>query len=157
MHNDPERTTPLGMTRYAHEFLESALAVDDSLGKRRGHEIVAPIPALYLLGHSIELSLKAYLLLKETPLRDLRGKKFGHSLHSCIRKAKELGLSSVIEFSQQEYGAFELLDELYSTKQLEYIVTGRKYFPVFGLVESFASKLFDSVAKETGYRPAKIA
>lgn len=152
MHNDPERTTPLGMARYAHEFLSASLAVDDALGKRPGYEIVAPIPALYLLGHSIELSLKAYLLQKGVSLRDLRGKKYGHSLHCCIRKAKELGLSSIVELSPQEYGAFELLDDLYSTKQLEYIVTGPKHFPIFGLVERFASKLFNAVAKETGYR-----
>ena len=62
MHNDPLRTTPLGMIRYAHEFMEAALAVDEKMGSKPGFEIVAPIPALYLLGHSIELSLKAYLL-----------------------------------------------------------------------------------------------
>ena|SRR3989338_827618 len=152
MHDDPSRTTPLGMIRYSHEFMEAALAVDDKIGNRPGFEIVAPIPVLYLVGHSIELSLKAYLLYKGVALRELRSKRhFGHSLHTCLRKAKELGLLSHVKFSVQEEGAFEILDNLYSTKQLEYIVTGAKHFPIFGLIEVFAVKLFNAVSGIVGF------
>ena len=152
MHDDPSRTTPLGMVRYSHEFLEAALAVDEKIGSRPGFEIVAPIPALYLVGHSIELSLKAYLLHKGVPLRELRGKRhFGHSLHTCLRKSKELGLLRHVQFTEQEEGAFEILDNLYSTKQLEYIVTGAKHFPVFGLIEVLAVKLFNAVSGIVGF------
>ena len=153
MHDDPLRTTPLGMVRYSHEFMEAALAVDEMIGKHPGFEIVAPIPALYLVGHSIELSLKAFLLHNGVPLRELRSKRhFGHSLHTCLRKAKELGLLSHVQFSRQEEGAFEVLDHLYSTKQQEYIVTGAKHFPVFGLVELFAVKLFNTVSILVGFK-----
>lgn len=149
MHDDPSRTTPLGMIRYSHEFMEAALAVDDKIGNRPGFEIVAPIPALYLIGHSIELSLKAYLLSEGLTLRELR--HFGHNLHSCIRKAKELGLLSHVQFTVPEEGAFEILDGLYSTKQLEYIVTGAKQYPIFGLLEVFAAKLFNAVSEVVGF------
>lgn len=149
MHDDPSRTTPLGMIRYAHEFIEAALAVDDKMGNRIGFEIVAPIPALYLIGHSIELSLKAYLLGQGVNLGQLR--HFGHNLDKCIRKAKELGLLSHVQFSVPEEGAFELLDGLYSTKQLEYIITGTKHFPIFGLVVVFAAKLFNAVSGVVGF------
>ena len=149
MHDDPLKTTPLGMIRYAHEFMEAALAVDEKIGSRPGFEIVAPIPALYLIGHSIELSLKAYLLNHGVTLKQLRN--YGHSLHKCIRKAKELGLLNHVQFSTPEEGAFEILHNLYSTKQLEYIVTGAKQFPVFGLVESFAAKLFNAVSTTIGF------
>jgi hypothetical protein len=152
MHDDPSRTTPLGMVRYSHEFMEAALAVDEKIGTRPGFEIVAPIPALYLVGHSIELSLKAYLLHQGVPLHELRSKRhFGHSLHICLRKAKEIGLLNHVKFSGQEEGAFEILDNLYSTKQLEYIVTGAKHFPIFGLVELFAVKLFNAVSSIVGF------
>lgn len=149
LHSDPTRTTPLGMTRYAHEFLEAGLAVDDAMGHRRGFEIMAPVPALYLMGHGIELVLKAYLLHKGVPLKELY--KFGHNLHKSLRKGKELGLTSLVQLSAQEDGAFELLDALYSTKQLEYIVTGTKQVPIFGLVQAVGLKLFNGISPEVGY------
>jgi hypothetical protein len=150
MNNDPTRTTPIGMARYAYEFMEAALAVDNSVGNRPGYELVAPIPALYLVGHSIELSLKAYLLHQDASLRDIR--HFGHDLHALFRKAKELGLLDHVQFDGPEKGAVEILNDLYSTKQLEYIVTGTKHFPLFGLIETFSVKLFNTVAALVGLR-----
>lgn len=150
MHNDPLRTTPLGMIRYAHEFMEAALAVDEKMGNKPGFEIVAPVPALYLLGHSIELSLKAYLLSQGVTLRQVRS--LNHDLHACMRKAKELGLLGHAKFSSPEEGALELLNGLYSTKQLEYIVTGAKQFPLFGLLELFSARLFNAVAGIVGFK-----
>ena len=149
MHDDPRRTTPMGMIRYAHEFMEAALAVDDQIGGKPGFEIVAPIPALYLVGHSIELTLKAFLLQNGVAPKKLRN--FGHDLHASFRKAKELELLAIVQFTDQEQGALEILNALYSTKQLEYIVTGAKQFPVFGLVEAFSARLFNAVAAQIGF------
>ena len=149
MHNDPQRTTPLGMIRYAHEFMEAALAVDEKMGSKPGFEIIAPIPVLYLLGHSIELSLKAYLLSQGLTLRQVRN--LNHDLHACKRKAKELGLLNHVQFIGPEEEALEILNGLYSTKQLEYIVTGTKQFPLFGLVELFSARLFNAVAGIVGF------
>ena len=78
-------------------------------------------------------------------------KKFGHNLHTCIRKAKELGLLNHVQFTAPEEGAFEILDALYSTKQLEYIVTGAKQFPMLGLIELFSAKLFNAVSLIVGF------
>jgi hypothetical protein len=50
LHEDPERTTSIGLARYATEFFETALAADDKLGKKEGYEIVAPIPVMFLVG-----------------------------------------------------------------------------------------------------------
>ena len=60
-HEDPLRTTPIGMARYACEFMEAALAADEKMGATRGadRDIVAPIPVMFLVGQSIELALKA--------------------------------------------------------------------------------------------------
>lgn len=150
MHNDPQKTTALGLIRYAHEFIEAALAVDESIGTRPGYEIVAPIPALYLAGHSIELTLKAYLVHKGVSLNGIRN--LSHNLDACYKKSKELGLLTHVTFESQEEGAFEILNVLYSTKQLEYIVTGMKNFPIFGLVEAFAARAFNAVAPIVGYK-----
>lgn len=109
MHDDPSRTTPLGMIRYSHEFLEAAKIVDENIGNQPGFEIVAPIPAQYLVGHSIELSLKSFLLHRGISLRELRSGHYGHNLHACLRKGKELGLQRHVQFTDQEDRAFEAL------------------------------------------------
>jgi len=152
MHDDPERTTPLGLARYAHDFFDTARAVQAQLGKGEPYDLVSPMPSLYLIGRSIELGLKSYLLSQGMTLRELRSKKYGHDLHACHRKAKELGLLSHAQFRPEEEGAMDLLNLLYSTKQLEYIVTGAKTLPIFELVESFARNLIKGVSNHVGYK-----
>lgn len=128
------------------------------LSQRRqkwAYEIVAPIPVLFLIGQSIELSLKAFLLSEGVSLRKLRY-KYGHELHRALRKAKELGLSNFVEFSEEDLFVVELLNQLYSSKQLQYIVTGAKTFPVFGSLERMALKLCHAVGAKVGYRPKNI-
>ncbi|HET7201224.1 MAG TPA: hypothetical protein VFI80_10485 [Burkholderiales bacterium] len=152
LHDDPERTTPIGLARYATEFFDAALAADDKLGKKEGYEIIAPIPVMFLVGQSIELTLKAYLLFKGVELRTLR-KNYGHELHRSLRKAKELGLYEIVKLSDEEERIVELLDSLYSTKQLQYIVTGAKTFPVFGPLQTVTKKLVSGIAPAVGYPP----
>ncbi len=51
----------MGVLRYASEYLQATLAADEKMGSKKGYEIIAPIPVLFLVGQSIELSLKAFL------------------------------------------------------------------------------------------------
>lgn len=152
MHNDPKKTTPIGLARYAREFFDCALAADDKVGHRSGFEIIAPIPVMYLVGHSIELCLKSYLAFQGVPLSDLRARKYGHDLVKCFKKAKELGLNTYVELDNGEQHALTVLNELYSTKQLNYIVTGAKEFPVFGPIQIVNSKLLDIICPLVGWK-----
>ena len=154
--DDPTRTTPIGMARYAAEFMEAALAVDDKMGNKPGHEIVTPIPVMFLVGQAIELSLKAFLLNRGVTLRELR-KNHGHELCSSLRKAKELGLLSLVRITDEEQSVIELLDDLYASKQLQYIVTGVKTFPVFGPLERVALKLINAIGHEVGFPPRNLS
>src|SRR3569832_456501 len=129
MHNDTERTTAVGFARYATEFFECALAADDKVGKRPGAEIIAPIPVMYLVGHSIELGLKAYLILHDVPLKELYSKQYGHDLKKSLKKAKELKLNTHVKLNFGELRAFMALNELYSTKQKNNKKTGTKQKP----------------------------
>lgn len=151
VHEDPKRTTPIGLVRYAKEFHDAALGTDDTLGMKPGYEIIAPVPVLCLIGHSMELSLKAFLLHNGVTLRELRI-QFGHNLGKCFKKAKELGLLGAVAFDEHELGAFSVLNELYSTKQLEYIVTGAKTFPIFGHIQSMSQKLVETIGSMVGYK-----
>ena len=150
LHEDPKRTTSIGMARYATEFFEAALAADDKLGKKEGYDDIAPIPVMFLVGQAVELALKAYLLKKGVTLRKLR-RRYGHELHRSLRKAKELGLADVVHLSSEEEGILGLLDALYSTKELQYIVTGAEQFPIVGPLESVARKIVYSIAPVAGY------
>ncbi len=86
---------------------------------------------------------------KGQSLDDLR--KIGHDLQSCFDKARELDLLSEISFSEHELAAFEVLNVLYSNKELEYNFTGFKTFPIFGFIETMSRKLVDTISKIVGY------
>lgn len=146
---DDDRTTAIGLARYAFEYIEAALVVDDHMGQRKEFKVVAPIPALYLAGHGIELSLKAYLRHHGVSVRKLQ--KLGHDLDRCYRRAIELGLHKIFKPHIAEEGALELLNGLYAAKELEYIRTGMKHFPTFALVSRLAVRLHNAAAPHVGF------
>ena len=152
LHGDPERTTPLGVARYASDFLEAAHAAYQERSGTWPGPHVASVPVMFLIGQSIELSLKAYLLHKGATLAEIRSREFGHNLGSCYAKAKELGFAALIELQDTEESGMETLDELYSSKQLQYIVTGAKTFPSYEAINAVASKLLIVVAAQVGLR-----
>lgn len=149
LHENPTRTTPIGLIRYAFEFMEAALAADDKMGRRSGFEIIAPVPVMFLTGQSIELALKSFLLLKGIPLNKLR-KDYGHNLHRSLRKAKELGLFSIVSLSEAELETIEILNTLYSSKELQYIVTGTKKYPAFGPLAHATRRLLHCIGHAVG-------
>ncbi len=130
--------------------MEAALAADSKMGTRDGFEIVAPTPVLFLVGQSIELVLKAFLLSRGVPLRSLR-RDYGHNLHRLLRKAGELGLFSLVALSTEEHGAIKVLDNLYSSKQLQYMVSGSKHFPIFGPLERATLRLLFAIGSDLGF------
>ena len=150
--DDPSRTTPIGLLRFGAEFMEAALAADEKMGHKKGHEIIAPVPVMFLVGQAIELALKSFLLAKGVELTKLRF-KYGHDLHRCLKKAKELGLLNDVPLHADEENAIEILNPLYASKQLQYIETGPKTFPVFGPLERAAVRLLKGVGAQVGYEP----
>lgn len=150
MHEDGDRTTPVGLVRFASEFMEAALAADDKMGRKPGFEIVAPTPVMFLVGQAIELALKAFLLSEGVSLRSLR-QDYGHELHRSVRKCKELGFQPLLQLSEEEANVLALLDTLYSSKQLQYIVTGSKVYPVFGPLQRVALNLIYGAGAHVGY------
>lgn len=151
-HDDPERTKPMGLIRYANDFYKAAIGADDTFGMRPGYEIIAPIPVYYLIGHSMELALKAYLLHNGVTLHELRSNRhFGHDIVKCFEKATEFGLLKIVTFNDNELGTFTILNNLYSNKELEYIVVGYKEFPMFGPLQTMSRKLIDAIAPAVGY------
>jgi hypothetical protein len=160
---DPKRSTPVGMMRYAIEFYASAIAADREIGYADGYEFTAPIPVNYLIGHAIELGLKAYLLQNGVDLDGIR--KIGHRLCVAYEEARKRGLDNHFKPEDGDLSHVQVLDALYSDKQFEYIETGYKTFPVFGPLQQFARGLLLGVTKSlprgaillrAGYRPGEI-
>jgi len=79
------------MLWYAIEFYAAAIATDDAIGEKAGHQVTAPVSVNYLIGHSIELALKAYVLQAGGDLALIKG--IGHRLRDGYRVACERGLN----------------------------------------------------------------
>jgi len=127
----------MGLWTYAKEFLDAAKAVAPD------QPAFAPGPAYYLVCHSIELALKAFLRGAGESLSGL--KAIGHDLELCIKKAEEKGISRYHGFTQEQKAAIALINGYYSAKELEYITTGFKRFPEYGFLEATAAGLLGSI------------
>ena len=124
---DQEKTTALGMARYAQEYYDAALAADDVLGMREGYEIIAPPPVMFLVAHSIELALKSYLIHIGMPLGEIR-RYLGHDLVKCWGTAKKHGIEDHVTLAKVDLEVLGLINDLHISTQLRYIETGWKDF-----------------------------
>jgi hypothetical protein len=150
IHDDPERTNALGLTRYASEFLSAAHHAYVGFGSPGPDGRPAPAPVFFLLGQSVELSLKAFLLHRGVSLRDIRV-TYGHGLRQCYRKARELGYGACYSHTSSELVALHHLDDLYESKQLQYIVTGAKRVPRYSEIQRIADGFLHATAREVGF------
>ena len=148
--DDDDRTSAVGLARYAREYYDAAIAADDVIGTRPGYKIHAPPPVMFLVAHSIELVLKAYLRHQGVGLKELTN--LGHHLDQCWRAAIEHGVRDVVQLDRGERGMLELIGELHSSTELRYIRTGYKTFPVFGPLQELTKKLLDAICPAVGYR-----
>lgn len=127
--------TPSGFLKHAQEFLAAA---DLVLNRARS----VSLPAYFLLGRSIELSLKAFLLHRGVPLTELRKKQFGHNLRALLDASRQHGIEQHVPLVSIEAGVIQLLSFDYDGKRLEYRVTGGTYhLPLIDVTSEVARKL----------------
>lgn len=150
--NEDDRTTAIGLARYAYEYIEAALLVDEHDADARPGNQISPVPAYFLALHGIELTLKAFLRHEGVSLRELRSKKYGHDVHACYRKSKELGLLNRFNEQPADLDGLRMLIDLNSDQGLRYIKTGSKQFPLWSLVAPLAVRLHQAVAPLVGYK-----
>lgn len=103
--------SPLGFHHYASEFLLTARAT-----KRQ--ESFSPVP-YYLYCHSIELSLKAFLLCKGVSKRELK-KKLIHNLDKIFVRACALGIKAMVNLSTNHEACISKANKYYQAKGFEY-------------------------------------
>lgn len=123
MNQERPRTTAMGLVTDAKEMLKAAVILHDSgVWEVQG-------PTYYLLGHGIEVALKAFLLANGDSL-DRMKEKIGHNIAQAAQRVtattKSEPLANVVK---DHMPAIELLNVYYRAKEFEYRVTGAKSYP----------------------------
>lgn len=92
----------------------------------------------FLLGRSIELSLKAIILIqKNMSLKDIK-EYYGHSISKMVKDIKFIDT-----ISNEDIITLKLFDEKYYKKEYEYpISTGYKEYIKINTLESLATKIY---------------
>lgn len=135
-------TAPLGSLRLASEYLAAATRVlPPPTTDLEAFRMKISFPAYFLAGHSIELSLKAFLLGRGTTKEELRSRKFGHKLDALLVEARRRRLGNEVKLPRDEAGAIVELNYCYSGKELEYVETGYRRLPSYALVYRAADRL----------------
>ena len=142
------RTTPFGMWRYGNDFRKAALAVLTQ------HNDPAFVPYYFLLGQSIELSLKAFLMGRGVPLKVLRSRKYGHDLKALLDEARRRKLGFEVNLAPAHCGVIHLLGIEYLGRRFQYIRTGTMILPHSGLSQE-AADLLSAGLKEYSHRVTK--
>jgi hypothetical protein len=135
-----DQTNSMGLWTHANEFYQASCILVQPENEGLLH------PSYYLVSHSIELALKAFLRGNGVSLEDLKNqRKFGHDLEKVFNKCIQLGLESFLPITEKDKFAIITINDYYKTKELEYIVTGFKRYPKMELLTSFNARLLDSI------------
>ena len=119
----------------AREFLKAAELV---LNRSSG----VSLPAYFLLGRSIELSLKGFLLSVGVTAHSLSKREYGHNLVNLLAKATRNGLQNQVPIEPIEASVVDLLSQEYCGTRLGYRITGATYYlPRIDITEEVARKL----------------
>lgn len=134
------RTNAFGLWRYALEYLTSAsvLAVNSEQEK---HVLVHADATYQCTCQGLELAFKSYMRARGTDLRHLR--RLSHPIGRSMKLAVDLGLPAL---SPGHVAAIVLADQLYSTHELRYIVTGAKEYPALGTLLAAGVEALDASA-----------
>ena len=111
------------------------------------HRTGISLPAYFLFGRAIELTLKAFLLHNGLSISRLASRReFGHSLEKLWAEAVKYGLDQQTQFGAPEEGVIELLSKEYFDMKLTYRVTGGTYcLPDIAGTEDVARRLVRAI------------
>lgn len=117
------------------EFFEAARVLQATPPVRVGYSSAT----YYLLGHSVELMLKAFLYKHGQAISDL--KKLNHDLEKLVSQARKAGLPERVQLDQTL-----CLAAAYNEKSFEYRTKKRKTFPSLDLLTGEIERLQSAVS-----------
>jgi len=136
---DDPRTTPAGLWTLGDEFFRTVQHIPE--GKKRLFS-----PCFYLLSHSIQLTLKAFLRAKGSTVPELI--KIGHDLGGLLRHAEAKGIRGIVALEKRHLDAIELANAIYKEKGWEYRIREFKQYPIIDDLYSCAWALLDGTRGE---------
>ncbi|MCA0393977.1 MAG: hypothetical protein LCH70_07650 [Proteobacteria bacterium] len=134
--NTPGVTSPFGLLRFAEEYRAAAGLVMAAKDPPK-HSA----PAFMLVGHSIELSLKAFLLARGVPLDALRLKPYGHDLVALLQEAQRRRIDRLVPLHDFHVDAIRLIAPVHGRHEFRYLVTGVRTLPQWGFIAHAAAEL----------------
>ncbi len=151
-----ERQTPRGLVTHAREYFMTAEIVATAVGFGDDHGgLKRPgltHPYYYLVGHSIELSLKAILLANGDSHAKLQ--KIGHDLTKAWVLARAVATEQRHRELFDSYGAdLKLLNVHYHAKDFEYRITGHFSLPQARVILEAAREFFEAANRIVSRRP----
>jgi len=144
---------------WPHTLFESArssLAVADAAVARMGAlDISGPhaLTVLFLLGQSIELSLKTFLRLRGYSEDQLKSRAIGHGLNDALNHAVDEGFQQPHDADVQ---LLRLLDTTYATKKLQYQRASAVRLPLLRPTRELAQEYLLR-AQIPSFRPSDLA
>ena len=146
-----------GFWSHAKEFLTAAHMVKDPQQSSKGKaDFSLILPAYYLVGHSIELSLKSYLAAKGYQISVLRSKKYGHDLEALLVECRKRKLGREVKLTKHQFDAIKLFSLTYKSKKLEYLEYGNYQLPEYGFIYNVAKTVNDSLAYYVSNSPFNL-
>jgi hypothetical protein len=131
------------LRHYATDFLSAARSFVEPENKR-----FSPV-RYYLICHSIELSLKAYLFTSGYKKKDR--KKLNHNIELALSVAEQNGIEEHISITKEERDAVKKANKLYPKKEFEYFESLETIYDPhdFDLdaLDSLAERLIKSIEK----------
>lgn len=112
----------------AHSYELAARAL------HQGPSAQSSLPILFLLLHSLELFLKAYLVSQGATEKELRA--LGHDLVACMRACKSKGLSNHLTVEKRAVVQVVRVNRYYSDKELEYFTPRAKRFGSIDMLDN---------------------
>ena len=133
-----KKITPYGMWRYGNDYFRAA---DRILILHPDHIF---IPYYSLIGQSIELVLKSFLMKNGIEIEKLK-KSFGHDLTKLRDEARRHDIESIVELSDTQWEVIHSLNLEYKHKRFHYIQVGQMLVPDIPLVHEATRQLCDAL------------
>ena len=129
----------------AKQYLDAAISVCKPAVVMRERSIEnASFPAYFLIGRSIELSLKAFLFDRGVKINQLK-KKYSHDLEKLISESRRRKLGREVKLNKKQISAIKILNSPYKRKLLEYKEVGAYTLPQYWLICEVASNLINGL------------
>lgn len=136
-------TSPEAFINIARSYCESANILYE---KRKSEDLLKLMPIYMLYFHSVEIILKAFLIMKGFDIKKL--KKIGHKLNRLYKRCNEEGLKLSQEFSVSLNNITSLLDSGNSDMAFRYWNSKSLTMAKLDWVKETVNKLIDLIAKD---------